>query len=135
MSNGIELRKPAKMNYTITVPDGSSNHGTPNLLCVPPTWFDYIIFFVSNYLVHAATIVTPPGATLVEVCFISANALFIPSSGALSAVRLLLKHAAWSRATNVCRAAKAGALCMVIKREYLTLFQLKSPSDVPGAIW
>jgi len=119
MSNGIELRKPAKMNYTITIPDGSSNHGTPNLLCVPPTWFDYIIFFVSNYLVHAATIISPPGATLVEVCFISANALFIPSSGALSAVRRLLKHAAWSRTTDVYRAAKAVALCMVIKREYL----------------
>lgn len=38
------------MVSTITVPDGTKNHGDPNLLCLPPKWTDY---FLRNELFHS----------------------------------------------------------------------------------
>jgi hypothetical protein len=107
------------MNLTIIVPEGTTNHGVSNLICLPATWYDYIIFFITNYFAYAATVTNPPGATLVEVCFVTVNALFVPGSGALAAITRLIKHAAWSRTNEICKAAKAGALCMVVKKESL----------------
>jgi hypothetical protein len=47
-------------DLTLPVPPGSSNHGNPNLLCIPPRWFHYVLFYLSNYLAHAATVIKTP---------------------------------------------------------------------------
>jgi hypothetical protein len=78
------------MNFTITVPPNAQNHGDPGLICLPPIWADYFIFFATNYIAHAATLISVPGETLWEILISTANALFIPGSGALRAFRFLV---------------------------------------------
>ncbi|OIW33921.1 hypothetical protein CONLIGDRAFT_677656 [Coniochaeta ligniaria NRRL 30616] len=112
------------MNFTIQVPPDTKNHGDPTLLCVPPQWTDYFIFFATNYVAHAATLISRPGEGTVETLFDALNALFIPGSGALRAFRLLVLYIGrlfagnW-RVNSIEEAQRAGALCMVMREEDL----------------
>ena len=54
------------MNMTISVPFGTTDHGTENLICSPAEWTDYIIFFAINYMAHAFTLMSRPGETMSE---------------------------------------------------------------------
>lgn len=45
----LEIRRKQMKNLTITVPNGATNHGISNLLCTPPSWTDYVIFYLTNY--------------------------------------------------------------------------------------
>lgn len=102
------------MNLTITVPEGSSNHGNPNLLCTPTRWFDYLLFFFSNYFAHAATVVASPGQGRRETIFVVLAALLLPGSGVLRAVRAIYRHS-MTESDPLKRAIRAGALCMVVR--------------------
>jgi hypothetical protein len=53
-------------NNTISLPEGFTNHDDPNLLCMPPSWTDLAIFFLGNYVAHAATVVSRPGESPVD---------------------------------------------------------------------
>ncbi|KAL3439870.1 hypothetical protein BJX65DRAFT_315347 [Aspergillus insuetus] len=67
------------MNITLTVPKGSTTHGTLYLLCKPPEWYDYIVFFFANYVAHAATVVSLPRQGFNETFLTSIAALLVPS--------------------------------------------------------
>ena len=103
------------MNFTVVVPKGSSNHGDPRLICLIPRWHDYITFFLANYLAHAATLVTFPGQSVLESISYALAALLLPSYGVLRIVKLLFVRPGLER-DPLHRAAKAGALCMVVAR-------------------
>lgn len=103
------------MNITITVPKGSTNHGNPNLICTPPNWYDYMIFYFANYFAHAATVVTTPGQGTPETFEAFTNALLIPTSGIVRALVTIWRHAGTVKNDQLRRAAKAGALCIVAK--------------------
>ncbi|KAE8446303.1 hypothetical protein EG329_012389 [Mollisiaceae sp. DMI_Dod_QoI] len=110
------------MNFTVTVPPNAQNHGDPGLLCLPPIWTDYFIFFATNYFAHAATLISQPGESLMETLISTANALFIPGSGALRAFRFLVLYispliSGPRRADRLEQAARADALCMVVKEK------------------
>jgi hypothetical protein len=104
-------------------PPGTKNHGDPNLLCVEPQWTDYVIFFATNYFAHAATLISHPGESSLETVTATANALFIPGSGALRAFRYLVLYASHliiggGRHTSPLeQAQRAGALVMVISEK------------------
>jgi hypothetical protein len=51
---------PASKNITILVPEGTSTHGQPDLLCQPATWTHVLSFLFLNYCIHAATVLIPP---------------------------------------------------------------------------
>jgi hypothetical protein len=109
------------MNFTLTLPAGSTNHGDPSLVCLPPLWTDYFVFFATNYFAHVGTLVMRPGESRAEVAVDILNALFVPGSGALRAWGILVAHATpqlrkWDPLRE---AAKAGALVMAVKRENL----------------
>ena len=104
------------INLTITVPDGSTSHGTPNLICVPTQWYHFIIFFGANFIAHAFTLVTSPGATYSEQVRVSLHALICPGSGIIRCLRWIIAFAAWE-SDPLAKAAKAGALCMVLKKQ------------------
>lgn len=89
---GNILPNPANMNITITVPEGSTNHGNPNLLCTPPNWYDYVIFYFANYFAHAATVITVPGQGTSETIEVIRNALLLPTSGVLRAMSAIRRH-------------------------------------------
>jgi hypothetical protein len=106
------------MNFTIVVPEGASNHGDPRLICIAPRWYDYISFFLTNYLAHAATLVAFPGQSNSESIAWALAALLLPASGVLRVVRLLFIRPGAER-DPLRRAARAGALCMVVLRTRL----------------
>jgi hypothetical protein len=100
-------------NFTVTVPDGSSNHGNPNLLCTPPNWFDYILFYFSNYFAHAATIIMKPGQGRKETIGVIFAALLLPGSGVGRAIDAIYRHSR-TESDPLKSALRAGALCMVV---------------------
>lgn len=104
------------MNLTLTVPEGSTNHGNPNLLCTPASWYDFIIFFFTNYFAHAATVILEPGQSLESTGLCILLALTLPGTGVARAIRAIWNHAATERKNPLKRAARAGALCMVLKK-------------------
>ncbi|RYP63526.1 hypothetical protein DL771_009222 [Monosporascus sp. 5C6A] len=103
------------MNFTITVPEGTTNHGNPNLLCTPAKWYDLIIFFSANYFAHSATVIVNPGQSLIETGILIFFALILPGAGIVGAVSAIVRHAATETKNPLNRAARAGALCMVLK--------------------
>ena len=98
----------------ITLPEGASNHGNPNLLCLPPAWHDYIIFYLTNYFAHALSVLASPGQAAWEAFIVRLAALLFPGSGVATAARAILRGAILKR-HPLRRAARTGALCMLIK--------------------
>lgn len=111
-----------EMNFTISVPEGTKNHGNPNLLCPPTQWHDFIIFFFGNYFAHAATVVPVPGQSLRSCVVYIFLALALPGSAVMRAFTAIVQRAA-TAPDPLTRAARAGALCMVVKT--------KDPPGVP----
>lgn len=107
------------MNFSLTVPPDAQNHGDPGLLCLPPGWTDYFIFYATNYFAHAATLISHPGESLQETLLATANALFIPGAGALRAFRFLVLYLRGGPSTPLGKASRAGALCMVVDQNLL----------------
>src|SRR5579871_6863329 len=76
-------------NDTVVLPPGTSNHGDPKLICEPAKWTDIAIFFLGNYVAHAATVVFEPGMDTWETCVITASALLLPGAGLSRAIRAM----------------------------------------------
>ncbi|RYP81204.1 hypothetical protein DL769_002096 [Monosporascus sp. CRB-8-3] len=93
---------------------GYSHHGNCNLLCAPASWSDVLIFFLANYAAHAATVVTLPGESPFDTIRGMIIALVFPSSGVIKAIRVIATGAQ-TAPTTLRAAARAGALCIVIK--------------------
>jgi hypothetical protein len=62
------------MTSSVAIPPNAQNHGDSNLICLPPIWTDYFIFFATNYFAHAATLVSQPGESIKETLLSTANA-------------------------------------------------------------
>jgi len=103
-------------NITIAVPDGTSNHGDPNLLCTPSGLIDIITFYAGNYLAHAATVISLPGESTFSIVKVSLSALLFPTSGMLRGLSAVGSFATFAP-TDLKKAARSGALCMVIRNE------------------
>ncbi|KAK3374613.1 hypothetical protein B0H63DRAFT_548862 [Podospora didyma] len=84
-----------------------TNHGTQNLLCLPPKLSDYVLFFAANYVSHAATLVSVPGETSTETIVAALSALFVPGYGILRALPRLFLHAGLTHNSELRRAARA----------------------------
>ncbi|KAH9203370.1 hypothetical protein DL95DRAFT_399397 [Leptodontidium sp. 2 PMI_412] len=108
------------MNTTITVPEGTSNHGDPNLLCTPTKWYQVLLFFLVNYVSHAVTVKALPGERTSDVFWSILCALFYPYSGINRGLEAIVRHAAWRSGNALQRAAHAGALCVVVRSEEWT---------------
>ncbi|RDL40891.1 uncharacterized protein BP5553_00870 [Venustampulla echinocandica] len=108
-SAGAALR-----NYTIAVPDGTTNHGDPDLLCMPPSWTDIFIFYAANYFAHAATVISRPGETTINSAVTIVSALLFPISGVVRGVSAIVSLAKFAK-TDLETAARSGALCMVVR--------------------
>lgn len=94
---------------------GYEHHGDCNLLCHKASWVDILQFYAINYFAHAATILTSPGqstfVTLVNILM----ALSFPGSGVSRGIDAILSGAKLIGKTDLQIAAKAGALCTVMK--------------------
>ena len=107
---------PALKNITIAVPEGSSNHEDPNLLCVPIKWYQILIFFTVNYFSHAATVKSVPGQKWHMVALDVVAALIFPYSGVTRAYEVYWRWS-WPSDGDLLKAARVGALCAVVRNE------------------
>jgi hypothetical protein len=90
------------------VPPDASNHGDRDLLCTPPKWTDIAVFFLGNYLAHAATIVTSPGESPLSVAVATVYALLFPIAGVVRGLNAIMSLAIWGK-NDLKKAARAGA--------------------------
>jgi hypothetical protein len=108
----------SNVNITISVPEGTSNHGDLNLLCTPMTWLEVLIFFAANFFAHAATVRSLPGELAKDVAFNIFLAILFPFSGIARGLDAIAQRAAWySNKNDLQTAARAGALCVVVRNE------------------
>ena len=105
--------KPTE-NITVTVPEGTQSYGSPDLLCTPTKWTDVAIFFLANYVAHAATIKSLPGEPTLATLLVHVAALMFPLAGIMRGIRAIRQCAILSD-TPLKTAAKAEALCFVIR--------------------
>jgi hypothetical protein len=102
-------------NMTIAVPEKATNHGDPRILCmVPAPWATVAIFYLGNFAAHAATLKTYPGEAPFQVVRAIIYALFFPTSGIVRGLNAIFRHASFEK-TDLRVAARAGALCMVVR--------------------
>ncbi|KAB5572544.1 hypothetical protein GE09DRAFT_675800 [Coniochaeta sp. 2T2.1] len=129
------------MNFNVTVPVGTVNHGVSNLICTPPKWNHYIIFFLTNYVAHAASLPASPGECWQETIVNVATALFVPGYGVLRALRGLYLHARLSEKDELDCAARSGALAMIVRSRMLSdpdeshLFREKFRGEATRVPW
>jgi hypothetical protein len=105
----------ASENFTLIVPNGTTNHGDPNLLCTPTTWSSSFIFFAANYIAHAITVKQVPGEDLVQYSFAILAAVFYPYVGLGRGLESIFRRAIFYRSDAIKMATRAGALCIVVR--------------------
>ena len=106
---------PPTKNLTITVPNGTRlQGGDRQILCTPSTWRDVATFLLANYIAHAVTIKSLPGESILSVLRNIFLSLLFPISGVARGVRAIYQRAILAK-TPLEAAAKAGALCMVVR--------------------
>jgi len=105
---------PSLQNYTIVAPVGTSDHNNKHLICTPARWTDIAVFFLGNYVAHAATVKTLPGEATLSIFLAMIFALLFPVSGMARGVAAIRQHA-MTRSHPLDRALRAGALCMVVR--------------------
>lgn len=107
---------PSLQNITITASNGTSNHGDPHLLCTPSTWTDIAIFFLANFVSHAATVKSLPGEPMAATWLALLTALLLPVSGIVRGMNAIYSRAVFDE-TPLGTAARAGALCTVVRSD------------------
>ncbi|KAF2178075.1 hypothetical protein K469DRAFT_719226 [Zopfia rhizophila CBS 207.26] len=100
-------------NVTISI--AVIDHGNPNLLCTPAQAPTILFFYIANYLAHVATVKSYPAETMTELSVAVILALFFPSSGIIRALDSIFRHSRLKNTNDLQKAARAGALCMVVR--------------------
>ncbi|KAF2794343.1 hypothetical protein K505DRAFT_374704 [Melanomma pulvis-pyrius CBS 109.77] len=95
-------------------------HGDKKLICIPANWGAVLVFCLTNYLAHCATVKAHPGETVGEYSMAMILALVLPSSGITRAMDSIIRRSNLRKMNELGRATKAGALCMVIRDETWT---------------
>src|SRR5271155_2488007 len=98
---------PAVRAIPVSLPPGT-------VVCSSASWQDMITFFLVNYITHAVTVRIPPGTTKTESAIIMATSLLLPFRGTAQA-RDHIQRGKWPSSTDLQKAARAGALCVVAR--------------------
>ena len=111
---GLADSRPTQ-NVTLQVPYGTTDHGDPDSLCIPPTWIDIASFFLFNYIAHGATVVSYPGERAYSSFIDVVIAILFPTTGVKKALDLIFRHPRLTSKNDLELAARSGALCMLIR--------------------
>src|SRR5438034_9844332 len=108
--------------FPINVPAGqnATNHNSNHIFCVVPApWFTVMVFYLGNYAAHAATLVTYPGEAPMCIAAAILYALVLPTTGIVRGLNAIFRRSRfpWVGKTDLQTAARAGALCMVVRTE------------------
>ncbi|KAJ6578363.1 hypothetical protein B0H19DRAFT_578358 [Mycena capillaripes] len=115
---GLAFTSPTKRspNITISVPDGTTTHGDPHILCIPASALDILVFFAANYFAHAITVKGYPGESGTAKYLSYLAALFFPASGLVRGLTAIARRGRFVKGPLE-RAVRSGALCMVVRNE------------------
>ena len=102
-------------NITLPLPLGTSNHETPGLLCTPTQPLDLLLFYLLNYVAHATTVLIRPGERGDDYFVSVIGSLLFPALGLYRGIEAILSGAIWVRNDDLRKAAKSGALCIVVR--------------------
>ena len=113
---GVATSRPTQ-NITLQVPYGTTNHGDPDSLCIPPTWVDIASFLLFNYVAHGATVVSYPGERWSFTFRVVVTAILFPTTGVKRALNLIFRHPrlTLTSKSDLDVAARSGALCMLVR--------------------
>ncbi len=75
---------------------------------------DYLSFYLGNYFTHVATVKTYPGESIKSTLKALVLALLFPASGSARGLTAIVRCAVLQR-TPLQKAARSGALCMVVR--------------------
>src|SRR5271169_4416932 len=104
----------APTNITISVAAGTSNHGNPNLLCTQLSWTAIVVFFLGNYVAHAATVRRVLGQSNISAIGSRITAAFLPAVGLQRGIVLIQTFAIFGD-SELEVATRAGVLCMLAR--------------------
>ncbi|KAH0538893.1 hypothetical protein FGG08_004549 [Glutinoglossum americanum] len=110
------LNAHATMNMTVLVPDGTTNHGDPNLICLPMKWHKLALFYFGNYFAHALTVKSVPGESIGEKALSVLLSITLPYAGVAKGLDAIFRNSR-SVKDKLQKAARAGALCVVTRSE------------------
>ncbi|KAI4129762.1 MAG: hypothetical protein LQ338_002072 [Usnochroma carphineum] len=108
---------PPLRNFTVALPAGTSNHGDRHILCTPASWDNIAIFFIGNYIAHAATVKLPPATSMVSKLRIYFSALLMPASGLVFALQAFTQVIRGIGKSEAQKASIARGLCMYARSE------------------
>ncbi|OAL43643.1 hypothetical protein IQ07DRAFT_592970 [Pyrenochaeta sp. DS3sAY3a] len=101
----------SNQNCSISIP-GHRIEEDCTLLCRDAKWTDLLLFYLGNYVIHVATVLREPGASIEAQVFWAMVALLMPFAGIARAVDVIIAQSR-SGGTDLQVAARAGALLMV----------------------
>ncbi|EJT74092.1 hypothetical protein GGTG_07940 [Gaeumannomyces tritici R3-111a-1] len=96
------------------LPGFTLNGNDCKVLCRSARWLDVFLFFVGNYVAHAATVPSRPGQSTFSTGVAILTALLLPGGGISHAISTIATFAVL-KPTPLRAAASAGAICAVIK--------------------
>ena len=103
--------------WVISNGTASSDSQESNVVCKATSWTDLLVFYGVNYLAHAATMKTLPGESVFEKAFTMAYTLLLPATSVFKAASAIRRIAIKNGRSELRGAARAGALCTVIRSE------------------
>lgn len=98
---------PAVRAIPVSLPPGT-------VVCSSASWQDMVTFFLVNYITHAVTVRISPGTKEIESAILIATSLLLPFRGTAQARDDIQRGTRFST-TNLQKAARAGALCVVAR--------------------
>ena len=110
----VSVTVAALKNITISVPEGTTDHGNLHLLCTPSWWANSISFSLGNYLAHAVTVKFLPGDRAADRITDAVTSLLFLPYGAFRDVSTIMSLAVFAK-SDLEMAARAGTLCMVVR--------------------
>jgi hypothetical protein len=101
-------------NVTITLPTGARIYTNPGEICAPASWSNIIVFYLTNYLAHIATVRMAPDQSPWQKNEFGISCLFFPAIGLEKAIYYILGCSSLAR-EPLQKAARAGALFHVVR--------------------
>ena len=110
---GTATARPASPSTgnNITLSDSSDGQ----LYCEKTTWYDICWFFFTNYLLHALSVRSLPGENVYTSTSFKLCCLLVPYTGVRRGLSLISRASSLTK-DDLQAAARAGALCMVIRK-------------------
>ncbi|KAF4934464.1 hypothetical protein CGCF413_v001639 [Colletotrichum fructicola] len=110
----VQAQNPSNSTAECPNVSGFFYQDSCKLLCRETKRTDVVVFYLGNYIAHAATITTRPGQSTLITVVTMIGAVLLPGTGIWNGMKAILSLARFAP-TDLQTAARAGALYAVVK--------------------